>query len=282
MKGIILAGGSGTRLYPLTRGLSKQLLPVYDKPMIYYPLSTLMLAGIRDVLVITTPRDRRAFEDTLGDGQQWGIKLTFKEQPSPRGLADAFILGDNLFYGAGLQAILENAATLERGARIFGYRVRNPSEYGVVSFTKEGKVVSLEEKPKKPKSSWAVPGLYFYDEQVTAIAKAVKPSARGEIEITDVNRAYLERGDLVLSALGRGVAWLDTGSPDSLIQAGNYIQVVETRQGLKVGCPEEIAFRKAFIDRDALRNLGKALGNTEYGTYLLDLADAEMYEPSPV
>jgi glucose-1-phosphate thymidylyltransferase len=286
MKGIILAGGSGTRLYPLTRALSKQLLPVYDKPMIYYPLSTLMLAGIRDVLVITTPRDRAVFEETLGDGTQWGMRLRFIEQPSPRGLADAFILGeefignqpvslilgDNLFYGAGLAKVLEDAAKLDQGARIFGYHVKDPTQYGVVEFTPEGKPVSLEEKPQRPKSSYAVPGLYFYDRDVVAIAKSVKPSARGEIEITDVNRAYLERGDLSLTLFGRGTAWLDTGSPDLLFQASNFIHTVEARQGLKIGCPEEIAFRKGFIDVTALHALGRALDKTEYGKYLLDLA----------
>jgi len=286
MKGIILAGGSGTRLYPLTRGISKQLLPVYDKPMIYYPLSTLMLAGIREVLVITTPRDRRVFEDTLGDGTQWGMKLTFATQSAPRGLADAFIvgedfiagqevaliLGDNLFYGSGLQPTLESAAHIEKGARIFAYYVNDPRQYGVVEFTPEGKVLSLEEKPEEPKSSYAVPGLYFYDSDVVSIAKAVKPSARGEIEITDVNRAYMERGDLRITVFGRGTAWLDTGTPDALVQATNFIQIVETRQGLKIGCPEEIAFRKGFISVAELEALGRALEKTEYGQYLLDLA----------
>ena len=286
MKGIILAGGSGTRLYPLTRGISKQLLPVYDKPMIYYPLSTLMLAGIREVLVITTPRDRRVFEDTLGDGTQWGMKLTFATQSAPRGLADAFIvgedfiagqevaliLGDNLFYGSGLQPTLESAAHIEKGARIFAYYVNDPRQYGVVEFTPEGKVLSLEEKPENPKSSYAVPGLYFYDSDVVSIAKAVKPSARGEIEITDVNRAYMERGDLRITVFGRGTAWLDTGTPDALVQATNFIQIVETRQGLKIGCPEEIAFRKGFISVAELEALGRALEKTEYGQYLLDLA----------
>ena len=287
MKGIILAGGSGTRLYPLTRGLSKQLLPVYDKPMIYYPLSTLMLGGIRDVLVITTPRDRAAFEATLGNGKQWGMTLTFVEQTAPRGLADAFVLGadfigkekvclvlgDNLFYGDGLTHVLEDAAKLQKGAHVFGYYVKDPTQYGVVEFTDDGKVVSLEEKPAKPKSSYAVPGLYFYDNDVVAIAKSIKPSARGEIEITDVNRVYLERGELRLSVMGRGMAWLDTGSPDSLLQASNFIQTVETRQGLKIGCPEEIAYRRGFIDAARLRELGIALGKTEYGMYLLELAD---------
>ena len=288
MKGIILAGGSGTRLYPLTRALSKQLLPVYDKPMIYYPLSTLMLAGIRDVLVITTPRDRDVFANTLGDGVQWGMRLQYIEQPSPRGLADAFILGeeflggepvmlilgDNLFYGAGLAPVLESAARLTRGARIFGYYVKDPRDYGVVEFDVHGKVLSLEEKPAAPRSSYAVPGLYCYDKDVVAIAKAVRPSPRGEVEITDVNRAYMERGDLQLTVFGRGTAWLDTGSPDSLLQASNFIQTVETRQGLKIGCPEEIAFRKRFIDATELRALGEALAKTEYGRYLLDLAES--------
>jgi glucose-1-phosphate thymidylyltransferase len=286
MKGIVLAGGSGTRLYPMTRGVSKQLLPVYDKPMIYYPLSVLMLGGIRDILIITTPRDRRAFEDTLGDGTQWGIKLTFVEQDKPRGLAEAFILGadfigqdtvalvlgDNLFYGMGLTALFENAAALESGARIFGYPVKDPTEYGVVEFTEDGTVISLEEKPKQPKSNYAVPGLYFYDNRVVEIARTIKPSARGELEITDVNRVYLEKRELKLTMLGRGTAWLDTGSPDSLLQASQFIQTVETRQGLKIGCLEEIAFRKKFIDLDALKAQGKALEKTEYGRYLLQIA----------
>ncbi len=286
MKGIILAGGSGTRLYPLTRSLSKQLLPVYDKPMIYYPLSTLMLAGIRDVLVITTPRDRRLFEDLLGDGTQWGMKLSYVEQSAPRGLADAFIvgeefvgtspvaliLGDNLFYGAGFAQTVEKAAKIERGAHIFGYYVKDPTQYGVVEFTPDGKVLSIEEKPAKPKSNYAVPGLYFYGPDVVSVAKTIKPSARGELEITDVNRVYLERGELRLTLFGRGTAWLDTGSPDSLVQATNFIQTVETRQGLKIGCPEEIAFRKGFIDAAQLAALGRALEKTEYGRYLLEIA----------
>jgi glucose-1-phosphate thymidylyltransferase len=287
VKGIILAGGAGTRLYPMTRATSKQLLPVYDKPMIYYPLSTLMLGGIREVLVITTPRDRRAFEDTLGDGSQWGMKLSFVEQSAPRGLAEAFILGepfiggssvalilgDNLFYGMGMSRIFEESAALKIGGRIFGYYVKDPSEYGVVEFQADGQVLSLEEKPAKPRSSYAVPGLYFYDNQVIEIAKGIVPSARGELEITDVNRAYLERGQLFLTVLGRGTAWLDTGSPDALLQASHFIQTVESRQGLKIGCPEEIAFRKGFIDLGALVKLGESLGKTEYGRYLLALAD---------
>jgi glucose-1-phosphate thymidylyltransferase len=292
MKGIILAGGSGTRLYPLTRGISKQLLPVYDKPMIYYPLSTLMLAGIRDILIITTPRDRATFEEMLSASDKWGIRLTFVEQPTPRGLADAFIvgerfigsdpvslvLGDNLFYGTGFVERIKAAAKLTSGARIFGYYVKNPSDYGVAEFMlsangESARVVSLEEKPKVPKSNYAVPGLYFYDNEVVQIAKSIKPSPRGEIEITDVNRVYLERGKLTLSILGRGTAWLDTGSPDSLLQASTFIQTVETRQGLKIGCPEEIAYRKGFIDAATLTELGRALSKTEYGAYLLQLAN---------
>ncbi len=287
MKGIILAGGAGTRLYPMTRGVSKQLLPVYDKPMIYYPLSTLMLGGIREVLVITTPRDRRAFEDTLGNGKQWGIELTYVEQTAPRGLAEAFILGadfigkenvalvlgDNLFYGMGLTTLFENAASLDKGARIFGYYVKDPTEYGVVEFDADGTVISLEEKPKKPRSNYAIPGLYFYDNRVVEIARTIKPSARGELEITDVNRAYLASGELKLTVLGRGTAWLDTGSPDSLLQASHFIQTVETRQGLKIGCLEEVAFRKGFIDLEALRTVGRSLDKTEYGRYLLELAN---------
>jgi glucose-1-phosphate thymidylyltransferase len=289
VKGIILAGGSGTRLYPLTQGVSKQLLPVYDKPMIYYSLSTLMLAGIRDVLVITTPRDRRAFEATLGDGHRWGMTFTFLEQRTPRGLADAFILGedfvggepsclvlgDNLFYGSGLQSVLEEAATTTTGARIFGYYVKNPTEYGVVEFDKNDRVLSIEEKPKQPKSNYAIPGLYFYDREVCAIAKTIRPSPRGELEITDINRVYMERGSLKLSLFGRGTAWLDTGSPDSLLQASSFIQTVETRQGLKIGCPEEIAYRRGFIDLAQLKVLGRELDKTAYGRYLLDLADEE-------
>ena len=286
MKGIILAGGSGTRLYPLTRGVSKQLLAVYDKPMIYYPLSSLMLGGIRDILVITTPRDKAAFEATLGDGSHFGVKLTYAIQDAPRGLAEAFIigeehiggdtvslvLGDNLFYGVGLRKLFEDAAKLQSGAMIFGYYVKDPTQFGVVEFTKDGTVISLEEKPKKPRSPYAVPGLYFYDNKVVSIAKNLKPSARGELEITDVNRAYLEAGTLKLSLIGRGAAWLDTGSPDGLLQASNFVQTVESRQGLKIGCIEEIAYRKGFIDRDQLLAAGKALEKTEYGQYLIALA----------
>jgi glucose-1-phosphate thymidylyltransferase len=286
MKGIILAGGLGTRLYPMTRGVSKQLLPVYDKPMIYYPLSTLMLCGIREIAVITTPRDRSAFEQTLGDGSQWGLRICFLEQHAPRGLADAFIvaadfigadntaliLGDNLFYGMGLTQLFERAAKLTSGACIFGYYVKDPTEYGVVEFDRDRTVLSIEEKPTAPKSSYAVPGLYFYDNRVVEFARTVKPSARGELEITDLNRIYLARGELKLSLLGRGTAWLDTGSADSLMQAANFIQTVESRQGLKIGCPEEIAFRKEFIDLASLRSLGLQQQKTEYGRYLLQLA----------
>lgn len=287
MKGIILAGGKGSRLYPMTRAVSKQLLAVYDKPMIYYPLTALMLGGIRDILVICAPHDLSAFERALGDGAQWGLRLSYAVQPEPRGLADAFlvgaefigrdsvalVLGDNLFYGMGLTGLFSSAAQLTQGALIFGYTVKNPSEYGVVEITKDGQVVSLEEKPATPKSHLAVPGLYFYDNDVVAIARSIRPSARGELEITDVNRVYLQRGTLKLSVLGRGTAWLDTGSPDALLQAANFIQTVETRQGLKIGCPEEVAFRKGFIDASALRALGEALATTEYGRYLIALAE---------
>jgi glucose-1-phosphate thymidylyltransferase len=286
MKGIILAGGAGTRLYPMTRGVSKQLLAVYDKPMIYYPLSTLMLGGIREILLICTPRDRSAFEATLGDGSSFGVSIQYAVQHEPRGLADAFIvgeefigrdsvclvLGDNLFYGVGLRALFEDATRLTSGALIFGYRVKDATQFGVVEFTPDGKVLSLEEKPAKPRSPYAVPGLYYYDNDVVSIAKNLKPSPRGEIEITDVNRAYLERGQLRLSVMGRGTAWLDTGSPDGLLQASLFIQTVEVRQGLKIGCLEEIAYRKGFIDRDQLHAAGKALEKTEYGAYLLQLA----------
>lgn len=286
MKGIVLAGGSGTRLYPMTRAVSKQLLPVHDKPMIYYPLSTLMLGGIREILLICTPRDRAAFEATLGTGADFGIKLSYAVQSSPRGLADAFIvgeefigkdsvcliLGDNLFYGMGLPTMFESAAKLTKGARILGYYVKDPSQYGVVEFGKDGTVLSIEEKPASPKSRYAVPGLYFYDNEVISIAKNLKPSTRGELEITDVNREYLRRGQLTVSLLGRGTAWLDTGSPEALLDAGNFIQMIEARQGLKVGCLEEIAFRKGFIDLNQLRACGQALASTEYGRYLLTLA----------
>ncbi len=286
-KGIILAGGSGTRLHPLTKGLSKQLMPIYDKPMIYYPLSTLMLAGVREILIITTPHEQGLFQALLGDGESWGLRFEYAVQPSPDGLAQAFligedfiagdgcalVLGDNIFYGHGLQGLLEESARQIDGATVFGYYVSDPSAYGVAEFDDNGVVVGLEEKPKNPKSHYAVAGLYFYDEHVVEHAKALRPSARGELEITDLNRRYLDGGKLRLQKLGRGVAWLDTGTPDALLQAANFVQTIQDRQGLRAACPEEIAFRKGWIDAHQLVRLAKALQKTEYGRYLQALAD---------
>jgi len=286
MKGIILAGGSGTRLYPLTLAASKQILPVYDKPMIYYPLSALMLAGIKEVLVISTPHDLPHFETLLGSGEQWGMKFQYKVQPHPGGLAQAFILGeeflngspsslvlgDNIFYGHGFSESVQKGTQVKKGALVYGYYVTDPERYGVVEFNSDGKVVSLVEKPKQPKSNYAVPGLYFYDGTASVKAKSLKPSARGEIEITDLNKLYLEEGTLKVELLGRGMAWLDTGTHDSLLEASNFISVIEKRQGLKVGCPEEIAYRQGFITKDQLINLAEKLSNNGYGKYLVKIA----------
>lgn len=286
MKGIILAGGSGTRLYPLTKAVSKQIMPVYDKPMIYYPLSTLMLAGIREILIISTPRDLPVFRELLGDGSQIGLQISYKEQNEPRGLAEAFligehfigndrvalVLGDNIFYGQSFSTLLQNVAEREEGATIFGYYVSNPKDYGVVEFDEQWNALSIEEKPEKPKSYYAVPGLYFYDNQVVDIARNVEPSARGELEITSINNVYLRNGNLKVQPLGRGFAWLDTGNPDALMDAANFIATIQKRQGLYISCIEEIAYKRGFIDKEQLNRLADGLIKTPYGQYLKKLA----------
>jgi glucose-1-phosphate thymidylyltransferase len=288
-KGIVLAGGAGTRLHPVTQAVSKQLLPVYDKPMVYYPLSTLMLAGIRDVLLISTPKDLPRFEDLLGDGHRWGLNITYAEQPRPEGIAQAFligrdfigsdrvalVLGDNIFYGRGLQDMLLGAAESEAGGTVFAYYVRDPERYGVVAFDEDDRATAIEEKPADPPSNYAVTGLYFYDNRVVDIAASLEPSDRGELEITDVNRRYLEEGRLRVQRMGRGMAWLDTGTHTSLLQAANFVQTVEERQGLKISCPEEIAWRKGWIGAEDVRRIGASMDNNAYGQYLLDLVERE-------
>lgn len=289
MKGIILAGGKGTRLFPLTIATSKQMLPVYDKPMIYYPLSMLMLAGIREILIISTPEALPGFRELLKDGSQWGMQFEYAEQAEPRGLADAFlvgrdfvgdspaclILGDNIFYGEGLGTLLKECATLQEGAIIFGYRVNDPERYGIVEFDEKENVLSIEEKPAKPRSNFAVPGIYFYDNQVVKYAESVKPSARGEIEITDLNKIYLEQGKLKAKLFGRGVAWLDAGTHESLLQAATFIEAIQQRQGLMISCPEEIAYHMGYINKTQLEKLGKALSGNSYGEYILEIAGGE-------
>lgn len=293
MKGIILAGGHGTRLHPLTLTISKQLLPVYDKPMIYYPLSMLLMAGIRDILIITTPEDGQNFQSLLGDGSQWGVSFTYSVQQEPRGLADAFIigrdfigdnsvcliLGDNIFFGLGLIRLMRDTAKLKHGAIVFAYPVRDPERYGVIELDDKFQPIGIEEKPQKPRSKLAIPGIYFYDTQVVDIASKLKPSARGEIEITDINRTYLEKKQLQVSIMGRGIAWLDAGTHESLLQAANFVQAVEDRQGLMISCPEEIAYRSGFINADQLRQLANKLSSNHYGQYLLDLLKDEENNP---